>query len=110
MSGDAAPPPEGGAQPPSPEPGETPGAGRRSGDPANLVWAADVMRRNTRRAWLAPLLAVPIAQIAVEREIPASFFAMEEVDLQVARDIAAAVLQATDRVVASPDADLTAAL
>jgi hypothetical protein len=65
------------------------------------------MRRNTRRAWLAPLLAVPIAQIAVEREIPASFFAMEEVDLQVARDIAAAVLQATDRVVASPDADLT---
>jgi hypothetical protein len=105
MSDDADPAP--GSPDPTPEPEGTPAPARRGGDPADAGWAAEVMRRNTRRTWLAPLLAVPIAQIAVEREIPGSFLPVGDLDLQVAREIAVNVLQAVDRVVASPDADLT---
>ncbi|MEO8448452.1 MAG: hypothetical protein ABI647_01605 [Gemmatimonadota bacterium] len=74
------------------------------GDPR---WAVGLMRDQTRRSWLVPLLAVPIAQVVTASDMPRAFLPLEDEEVVEASDLGRAVLAAAERIQGSPGSELT---
>ena len=69
--------------------------------------AANIMRTQARRAWMVPLLAVPLAQLATAPEVPPEFLPLDDAERAELRASAELVLGVLARVAASPDEVLT---
>jgi len=95
--------------PPAPLPADSPDpleSIRRRLEEEDARWAGEIMRRQARRSWWVPLLALPTAQVATSSDIPREFLAVGDEALAEARTLGWSVLELAHRV----SADLSAGL
>lgn len=74
---------------------------------AQRLEAARIMRTQARRAWLVPLLAVPIVELVTAPEVPAEFLPYEGAVLDEARGAAGKMAAILARMADDPAAALT---